>query len=952
MSHFIRAAIVAVATSVLAPAMALAQPLPTDPSLVTGELDNGLRYIVRQHAVPPGRATVWIHMGSGSLNETDRQRGIAHYLEHMAFNGSENFAPGSVVPFFQSLGMTFGRDQNAYTNMQETVYQLSLPDAKPETLGRGMLFFSDVVSKLLLSPKEIDAERQIIQEERRRGLSGRQRTANYVLEHSTPGSIFGMRNTIGTEETINGVNQDDFKDYYGKWYCPSNATVMVVADADPAEVVKVIKDKFGSLPKKPRPAPQDLTIKAYDKNFAIVTSDPELRTGSVRISTLEPARPPTTTVPQYRSDLVMILARGAFNRRMRDRVDAGGTSFESVSVSSGNESNAIYSAEVSATVSPDKWKAGLDEMAMEVQRARAFGFTTREIDDAKRQIVSGAERAVETEGTMEARGLIARLNSDVGDGEPSVSPKQRLDLVKQLLPTITKEEIDARFAKEFDFKAAAYIAVLPSSASVPTEAELVDLGVKALAVKPTQVAETARATTLLTELPKPGAVKEMSEHAATHVWSGWLSNNVRVHYKFMDERKNEASVRVSLIGGELLETGANRGVTSAAQLAWSNQATKKLSSADVREIMVGKKVNVGGGFGGGGRGRGGGGGGGGGGDSISLSISGSPAEFETGFQLAYLLLTEPKIEAPAFDRFKTMAQRRLEESMKTAEGVAARLVSAAPYPDGEARMAMLTAEQIARVTLPESQAWLEKLITESPIEVTIVGDIPKDQALDLAAKYLGALPPRDRVGPDTYRSLRTMQRPKGPRVFEQTVATETPKASVFSGFYGADESNLADARALSMAARIMSTRMTKEIREEDQLVYSMGASSRPGTTYPGFGVFFATSSTAPEKAAALAAKIPAMYEVFAKGGPTEEEMQVAKKQRANDFEEQMRTPQFWAGVMSEMTFRGAKLDDVVAAPAAYQAMTAQQVKDAFAKYYSKDNSIVVVVKPQAAEPSK
>src|SRR6185503_8343066 len=148
----------------------IAQSLPTDPSLVTGELDNGLKYIVRQHAVPPGRAVVWMHMSTGSLNETDRQRGLAHYLEHMAFNGSPNFPPGSVVPFFQSLGMTFGRDQNAFTNMEQTTYQLSLPDAKPETLGKGMTFFSDILYQLALTPKEIDAERQIIQEERRRGL--------------------------------------------------------------------------------------------------------------------------------------------------------------------------------------------------------------------------------------------------------------------------------------------------------------------------------------------------------------------------------------------------------------------------------------------------------------------------------------------------------------------------------------------------------------------------------------------------------------------------------------------------------------------------------------------------------------------------------------------------------------------------------------------------------------
>src|SRR4030095_10222116 len=136
----------------------------------------GLKYMVRKHANPPGRAVVWIHMDTGSLNETDRQRGIAPYLEPMAFNGSENFKPGSVVPFFQSLGMQFGRDQNAFTNFDQTTFQLSLPKADPDTIGKGLMFFSDVLYQLAPTPAEIDAERQIIQEERRRGLSGRQRT--------------------------------------------------------------------------------------------------------------------------------------------------------------------------------------------------------------------------------------------------------------------------------------------------------------------------------------------------------------------------------------------------------------------------------------------------------------------------------------------------------------------------------------------------------------------------------------------------------------------------------------------------------------------------------------------------------------------------------------------------------------------------------------------------------
>lgn len=956
MQKKLRFVAIGLAFSAACAGFAAAENLPMDPSLVTGKLDNGLSYIVKKHNQPPGRAVMWVHIGTGSLNETDRQRGISHYLEHMAFNGSENFAPGSLVPFYQSLGMQFGRDQNAFTSFEQTTFQLTLPKNDTDTLGKGMTFFADVVSKLSLTPAEIDNERQIIQEERRRGLSGRQRTNNYVMERIAPGSLYGLRLPIGTEETINGVNEKDFREYYGKWYGPGNATMIVVADADPAEVVKVIKDKFGSAPAKPKPAKQDVKITPYAKNFAIVASDAEVTGEDVRIVRIEPARPPTTTVEQYRDELVLRIAESCMNRRLGEKANRGGTSYLSARVSSGNQANAMFEVSVSGRANPGKWKETLNEIAMELQRGRAFGFTSREFDDTIKQMTSGAERAVETEATQPASSFISRINNDVTSGEPTMSAEQRLALLKKVLPTIKLDEVSKRFATEFDPKTVAFVAVLPAGPNVPTEAELLDLGTKALTVKPEKEAEVAHATQLMDKAPTPGTVKEGSEHAASKIWSGWLSNNVRVHYRFMDEQKNEVSIHVALIGGELLETADNRGITTAARLAWSRPATEHLTSTDIRELMIGKKVSVGGGGGGGGgRGggrRGGGGGGGGGDDSIALTISGSPDELESGFQLAYLLLTEPRIEATSFTQFQTETRERLAESLKNPMSLGTRLAGAAPYPETEARTQPLSAEQVDKLTLAGSQAWLKKLISESPIEVSIVGDIPREKVMDLVAKYLGALPARSRVSPDAYVTLRKLEVPKGPRVIEKTVETPTKQAFVYSGFYGADESNRNDVRALSMAARILSTRMVKEVREDAQLVYSIGASSRAGSTYPGFGVFSAGAPTDPGKVKPLIAKLASMYETFAKEGPTDEELTVAKKQMANTFEEQVRQPGYWARHMQQLTYSGTKLEDVLADPEAYQALTTAKIRETFAKYYSKDRAIIVSVSPTGGGDGK
>jgi zinc protease len=275
-----------------------------------------------------------------------------------------------------------------------------------------------------------------------------------------------------------------------------------------------------------------------------------------------------------------------------------------------------------------------------------------------------------------------------------------------------------------------------------------------------------------------------------------------------------------------------------------------------------------------------------------------------------------------------------------------RTVAGAPYPPDVARTQPLTLEQLDRLTVEAAQAWLDRLIATAPIEVVIVGDLPWEQASDLAARYLGALPSRPRISAKAFAELRKLNRPTGPRQITRTVQTQTPQAYVMSGFYGADETDVGDTRALSLATRILSTRMVKQIREDAQLVYSISAGARPGSTYPGFGLVSAASPTEPGKVAALVEKIAAMYAELAREGVTADELDVAKKQVANTLAEQMREPSFWLGRLSQLTFRGTNLDDEVNAPEAYQALTADQVREVFARYYSPERAVVVIVQPE------
>jgi zinc protease len=904
--------------------------LPVDPALVTGALPNGLRYIVRPHRNPEGRVSIWLHVGTGSLNETETTRGIAHYLEHMAFNGSANFPPGSVVPFFQSLGLAFGRDQNAFTGFDQTAFQLALPGNGRDLLEKGMLFMSDVAFRQSLSADEIDAERQIILEEKRARSSARQRVQDEVYAQLAPESTIGRRLPIGTEETIKSVARPDFVDYYTRWYVPANMTVIVVGDVDPALAVEMITRAFGSAPALPRPPPRDVGVKRTGVSRAVVVTDPELTRAAVSIMRIEPPLPPVTTVAQKRRELVDSIGTWTFTRRMNAEIAAGRVSFLEADASVRDWTGVMRSVSVGAEGRPGTWKTMLADLGTALQRARLYGFTEREVEDARAALIAHAEEAVQREATRPARDVLRQINSAVAREEPPMSASAALALAKRLLPGITAAEVSQAFALTFDLNQALVVAELPSGDAVPSDAELVALGRTALDVKPDKPVEAARPTALLTSLPAGGSVVDTATHAASGVTSMWLDNGVRVHHRFMDQRRNEASVTITLAGGAIEETAANRGITEAALRAWERPATHTLSSTAIRDLMTGAKVRTRAGITG---------------DALSLTVAGDPAELERGMQLAYLLLTDPYIEPAALEQWKDGEQQRIaawkNQPMQALVAASARSM----YPPTEIRPKSLTAEQVQALTRDAAQAWLTRLIERAPMEVAVVGDIDRAEATRLVARYLGGLPARPRISDKTLADLRTIARANGPLRVEETIAARTPQAAVFVGFYGVDLTNTRDTRLLNVAARILTTRMTKSIREDKQLVYSIGASSEPATVYPGFGIFASVAPTDPGKATTLAAAVEDTYAAFAKDGPTADEMAVARKQLVTLLDEVLKTPDFWLGRLGTMEYRGLHLDELLGARAQYERFAAPEVQEAFARYDRPEARLRFIITP-------
>jgi len=921
------------ACAVVGAPLAASEPLPQDPNNVYGKLDNGLGYIVRQHDNPPGRVSLYLHVKSGALNETGTQNGLAHFLEHMAFNGSEHYPPGELVPYLNSLGMQFGADTNAHTNLQETVYKLHMPDNDTETIHKAMEIFADYAFGLKLLEEEIDKERKVILEEARRGKSAQERLQKKFREAVFAGSKIAVHDVIGDDDQIAGFPREEFVDYWNTWYRPDLMTLIVVGDVDPEVVIKKAKSFFSEFAARASAREEQGTgIKPVNQPRAFVFTDEEMTMCQVQVLGIKEGRPPMKTYADYRHNEIENIGPWIVNRRLQDLQAAGDADFRFAFVGvQGMLNDAILPMGIAMGM-PADWNRMLEQVITEIDRALEHGFTERELALARKNLVARAERAVETESTRNARAILGQISSEVGNEFPILSAEQRLDLTRRVVEEATLAEVEKIFRQNYDTKNYNYVLNVPDPSDTfkpPTPEELLAAAGEVWARKTEAAGAKADAEDLLAALPEPGKVESKSTDDDLKVTTATLANGAVVHYMYSDYKKDQASIRIILPGGELEETAADRGISDVASLVFGQPATRRLDSTQIRDLMTGKKVGVSGSIGR---------------DALTVSISGSPRELETGMQLAYALMTDGKIEPSALDNWKKLRLQALEQQEKTPGGQLRKLMDEVFYA-GDIRLSRLTAEQVERQTIEPAEKWLRRIVRTAPIEVGVVGDISEDQAMKLVVQYVGGLPKRaaDFDLLDTYR---TLDRASGPYVGSRKFASITPKAQVSAGFVGCNVTDVEDRRVLDLVAMVISDRMIKRIREDEQLVYSIRCLNIPSATMPGIGMVMASSTTDPENGQKLAGTIIEMMKTFAKVGPTAEELKVAQIQKAKALETSMKEPRFWLGQIEDLHYRDRTLAELKALPGVYDTFTADQLQKVAKKYFTEDRMFKLVVVPE------
>ncbi len=907
------------------------ETLPFDPAIARGELENGVTWMFRQHDNPPGKMALMINVDTGSLNEAEEERGLSHFMEHMMFNGTENHAPGELIKYYESIGMEFGADLNAFTSVDQTAYQIFLPNVEIAEIDRALLTLSDYAFRALLLEEEIDSERAVILEEKRARTSMQVRVMEKLWPRLFEGSRLAERIPIGTEEVIKGAPRTVFEKYYRTWYRPERITVLAVGDIEAEPVLPLIEKHFGSyeapLPDGEERGPE---FKFPKEPRAIIVTDPEMTDCEVEMLNLQPARRPTTTVPLLRADLLEAIAGWIMNRRFDDLLLKGEATYRSAGAGIQSMFGGAILGSAAAQGEPTDWEKMLGELIVELNRARSHGFTRRELDMAAAEFRASAEREVRTEATRNARSIIQEMNDAVADSEPILSAQQFLDLLDRLVPTVTVEEVHAVFTRYYKPGAFSYVIKMPELEGLPVpSADDVLAAVRAAhAIEVEAPAEAEEIKELLAELPEPGKVVEKTFDEDLAVTSAWLENGVRLHHRFMDYKKDSVFVGISLAGGVIEETEQNAGVSQVAALVVQQPATNRLGSTDVKDLLTGKNIALQGGPSP---------------DAFSLVLRGSPKDLEIGLQLVHALLTDGKIEASAFDTWKPAIRQQLEYLQKVPEFRANMAMMAIPG-GGDHRLMVPSLEQIDKQTIEAGQAWFDRLCAKAPIEVAVVGELALDEAIGLIERYIGSLPARPRTAAHLDK-LRKLDRTEGPWHSEVSVETITPKGVAFFGFLGPDRLEIGEYRALVVAAQTLSTRVNTVIREEKGLVYSIDAQNMPIEAYDDTSLFFTGAPCEPAKVNDLVKAAEEIFTAFAKEGPTEEELENAKKQTVNNVEVRMKEPGYWFGILGRLDLHKLNLDDQKRALSDYQSLTAERIKEVYAKYFKPDRLFSVVVQP-------
>jgi len=908
---------------------ALDQALPVAAEITTGTLSNGLRYYIRTNKQPLNRAELRLVVNAGSVLEDDDQQGLAHFTEHMSFNGTQHFAKNELVRFMESIGMRMGPSVNAYTSFDETVYMLTVPTDKPEIMEKSFLILEDWAHNLSFDPTEIDKERGVIVEEWRLGRGAGARIRDQQLPILMKGSRYAERLPIGKKEVIEAFKHERLKQFYADWYRPDLMAVVAVGDFDKPAIESLIKQHFGPLqnPKKERPRPLYQVPDQPGTLYAIGT-DKEMTTTSVSIYDKLPVRD-QSTVRSYRDKIVENLYFGMLNYRLSDLTQKADPPFVSGGASRGRFVRSKEAVNIGALVRDNGLERGLDAVLTESARVARFGFTATELDRQKRELLRRYESMFAERDKRESASFAAEYIRNFTQDEDIPGTAFEYALHQRFVPEITLAEVNTLATTWGGGQNRVVMVSGPQKAgvTVPDETTLASV-IKGVAGKKIDAyVDTVANAALLDAPPKGGTVTKTATKDAYGITEWELSNGVKVVLKPTDYKADEIQFRASSLGGNSLASDADFNAIRMADQAVSLGGLGRFNAIELRKVLAGKVASVY--------------------PTIAeteegLSGGGSPKDLETLFQLIYMTFTQPRADAEAFAAFKAQGKAFLTNQQASPAFAFSDLLQRTLTQD-HPRARMMTAELIDQLDLQKSLAFYKDRFGDaSDFTFVFVGTFDLATIKPLVERYLGGLPSTRRG--ETWKDV-GMRPPKGV-VAKNVLKGIEPKSQAGMAFTGPFEYDPMHRVVMRALGDIVQTRLRDLVREELGGTYSIGASGSYTKVPQSAYTFRVQWGCNPDRVDELVKAVLKDLTDLRTNGPTDKQVSDVREQLSRDFETNVKLNSYLVTQIYFKYLYGEDVKTLFEMQEAYKKLTPAVIQEAAKAYLNPDNYVLVTLLPE------
>ena len=905
-------------------------PLPVDAAVREGRLPNGLRYFLRQNGRPAKRVSMRLAVNVGSIYEDADQRGLAHFLEHMAFNGSTHFKPGELVAFLESIGARFGPHVNASTNFDETIYMLDVPTDREGYVDKGLLALRDFAGGASLTAEEIDKERGVVIEEWRGRLGAGSRTTDQQLPLLFVGSRYADRLPIGLPEVLRTFPHERLRDFYRTWYRADRMAVVVSGDLPLDESERLVRARFGDMP-IPGPAPTaiDATVPPHAAPLYKMVSDSEAQGWNVT-AIFKHAPESEDTVGDYRRSLVRSLGLQMLNARLAELARQPQAPFLSADAGTSALGRNLAMFELSAEVVEGGTAAGLEAVVREARRVQQFGFSAAELNRARLGLLAGYERSFNERNTAESPSLANELVRHFLQGEPAPGIAYEFQLAKRFVPAVTLDEVTTLMKGLVRDDSRVVLAVAPSKAgvTVPTDDTLKTAMAAAFAATVTPWSDGLAGRELVEKAPTPGRVTGRRLIPEVGVTVLTLSNGMEVWLKPTDFKADQVAFSAYAYGGGSLAPAALFTDAALAPALVGMGGVGGLNPVELEKVLAGRIASASPDI-----------------DSYTHGVSGSstPKDLETALQLTYLTFTAPGLTDEGFGLLKRRFGAMLQNQQQSPRYVFSEKVREVTT-QGHYSAKGLTAADVERLDLPAMRrAYTERFASAADFTFFIVGAFAEAEVVPMVEQWLASLPS---TGPrkTAFRDM-GMAFPTGTPTAEVRKGKEPASQTVMSFFAdtGLVEVEMHRARA---AATLVGIRLRDILREQLGGTYGVNVSYGNSAPQKGYGTMNVSFGSAPDRVEGLQKAVIDELTRLRAEGPSAEDVQKVQELERRDLETSVRQNQYWLGSLQTVHMLGWDAASISRRGERTNTLTVPVLHETIKQYFPLDRYAAVALKPE------